>query len=439
MSYDQVFHMDSKTCCASLASCFGCADLQRILTPSAYIDVKNFFHAHAPYSEVPLIHKEILEWRTRAKLAVRGNAMLPEIYRNNLKNRAFDKEASQNSHLEQATIVRAQGASEDESFEKKPTPSKTDSSGCFGIGLFQQGTHQVVPLPHCPLHHPAINRAYGIVYDTMKQMRIAPYVEKNHSGLIRYLQFVVERKSRRVQLTIVATREDPVLEKWVKQLYIEGGFHSIWLNLQSAQTNTIFGNTWKFLMGESYVEEKIADVFFYFHPACFMQAHLSLFEELVRSVQRNMKKDKKVIDLYAGVGVIGLNCAKQSKAVTCVEWSPFAEECFTLSLLKCAPEIQNKAVFYQGPVEKYAHEIMQAEVIIVDPPRKGLDPQVLQAIMTATHAQQIVYISCNPLSFFRDCLLLLEKGWKITYAETYLLFPGSDHVEVLCFLEKESG
>lgn len=374
-----------KTCCASLASCLGCADPQRVLSPSAYADVKNFFHTHAPYIEVPLIHKEILEWRTRAKLAVRGTCEGPE------------------------------------------------------IGLFQQGTHQVVPLPHCPLHHPAINRAYGIVYETMKQMRVAPYVEKNHSGLMRYLQFVVERKSRRVQLTLVATKEDPILEKWVKQLYIEGGFHSIWLNLQSAATNTIFGNTWKFLMGESYVEEKIADVLFYSHPACFMQAHLSLFEELVRSVQRYIMKDKKVIDLYAGVGVIGLNCAEQSKAVTCVEWSPFAEECFTLSLLKCAPEIQKKAVFFQGAVEKYTHVIKEAEVIIVDPPRKGLDAQVLQAMIAATYAQQIIYISCNPLSFFRDCLALLENGWKITRAETYLLFPGSDHVELLCFLEKESG
>ena len=375
----------SKTCCASLTSCFGCADPQRVLSPSTYTDVKNFFNSSAPDIKVPLIHNEILGWRTRAKLAVRGTYEEPE------------------------------------------------------IGLFQQGTHQVVCLPHCPLHHPAINRAYNFVYDTMKQMRIPPYIEKTHSGLVRYLQFVVERKSRRVQLTLVVTREDPLLEKWVKQLYNEGGFHSIWLNVQSAATNTIFGNRWKFLMGESYVEEKIADVLFYFHPACFMQAHLSLFEKLVRSVQQNILKDSTVIDLYAGVGVIGLNCAKQNQSVTCLEYSPFAEECFTLSLLKCAPEIQKKALFVQGPVEKSLSVIHKAEVIIVDPPRKGLDAQVLKAMMDSTQAQQIIYISCNPFSFFRDSAALLEKGWKITTAETYLLFPGSDHVEVLCIFKKESG
>jgi 23S rRNA (uracil1939-C5)-methyltransferase len=102
--------------------------------------------------------------------------------------------------------------------------------------------------------------------------------------------------------------------------------------------------------------------------------------------------------------------------------------------LKCPLEIQKKVDFFQGPVEKY-EAIQDAEVIIVDPPRKGLDASVLQAILSAKKAEQVIYISCHPLSFFRDCTQLLEKGWRVTLAETYLLFPGSDHVELLCILE----
>jgi 23S rRNA (uracil1939-C5)-methyltransferase len=371
-------------CCASLASCFGCAPQERILAPASYSEVKNFFNTCAPEITVPLIHKELTGWRTRAKLAVRGTAAQPE------------------------------------------------------IGLFQQGTHQIIPLPHCPLHHPAINRAYKILYDTMKQRGILPYCEKSGKGSLRYVQFVVERRTRRVQLTLVAVKEDLFLEKWVKQLYIEGGFQSIWLNFQPKAINTIFGERWKLCEGEHFIEDRIADVSFYFHPACFMQAHLSLFEELIRSVQKHMLKGKRVLDLYAGVGVIGLNCAASSQVVTCVENSPFAQECFDLSLLKCSPEIQKKAHFLQGAVEKYADAIDDAEVIIVDPPRKGLDAAVLQAILRSEKAEQIIYISCHPLSFFRDCTQLLEKGWKVVLAETYLMFPGSDHVELLCILEKES-
>ncbi len=385
MEFSTSPYPSSKLCCASLSSCFGCAEPTRILSPAMWTHVKTFFHEHAPHLDVPLIHKEIWGWRTRAKLAVRGTQALPE------------------------------------------------------IGLFQQGTHEVVPLPDCPLHHPSINRAYGIVYDTMKRMRIIPYSEKGHTGLLRYLQFVVERKSRRVQLTLVVTREDPLIEKWVKQLYIEGGLHSTWLNCQSKASNTIFGDRWKFCEGESYVEEKIGDIVFFVHPACFMQAHLSLFEELIRSIQRRILPDKKVVDLYAGVGVIGLNVTAQSQTVTCIEWNPFAQECFDLSLLKCPPEMQKKASFLEGAVETHLPLIQEAEVIIVDPTRKGLDARVLEAITSSTKAEQLIYISCNPVSFYRDCLKLLEKGWRITLAETYLLFPGSDHVELLCILEKESG
>jgi 23S rRNA (uracil1939-C5)-methyltransferase len=346
------------------------------------MEVKNFLNTHAPGIDVPLIHKELNGWRTRAKLAVRGTAAEPE------------------------------------------------------IGLFQQGTHQVVPVPSCPLHHPAINRAYKIVYDTMKQRGIIPYCEKSGTGQLRYVQFVVERKTRRIQLALVVVNEDPFLEKWVKQLYIEGGFHSIWLNFQPKATNTIFGERWKLCEGEPYIEDRIADILFYFHPACFMQAHLSLFEELVRSVQRHMLPGKRVLDLYAGVGIIGLNCAAQSQAVTCVEYSPFAQECFDLSLLKCPLEMQKKVHFHQGAVEKYLGAMQDAEVIIVDPPRKGLDASLLQALLSAKKAEQLIYISCHPLSFFRDCSQLLEKGWKIVLAEAYLLFPGSDHIELLCILER---
>lgn len=376
------FPTSSSNCCALLASCFGCASQERLLAPASHAEVKRFFNTYAPEIDVPLIHKELSGWRTRAKLAVRGTTIDPQ------------------------------------------------------IGLFQQGTHQIIPVSHCPLHHPAINRAYKSVYDTMKHRGIIPYCEKSGGGQLRYVQFVVERKTRRIQLTLVVVKEDPFIEKWVKQLYIEGGFHSIWLNIQSEATNTIFGDRWKLYEGEPYIEDRIADITFSFHPACFMQAHLSLFEDLIRSVQRHIFTHKHVLDLYAGVGIIGLNCAVKSKAVSCVEYNPYAQECFDLSLWKCLPEMQKKVQFFQGPVEKYLDMIQDAEVVIVDPPRKGLEASVLQAILAAKKTEQLIYISCHPLSFFRDCAQLLEKGWRVALAETYLLFPGSDHIELLCILER---
>ena len=258
-----------------------------------------------------------------------------------------------------------------------------------------------------------------------------PYCEQTHSGVLRYIQMVAERKSRRVQLTLVATKDDPFLEKCVKQLYTEGGFHAIWINFQPERTNTIFGKRWKLCEGEPYIEEKIADAACFFHPACFMQAHISLFEEIVRAIQKRILSNKKIADLYSGVGVIGLNCLEHSKSVHFVEFNPFAEECFNLSLLKLSASAKKKAHFHSAPVEKQLDIVRQAEVILVDPPRKGLSAEVTDAIIRS-EAQQLIYISCNPHTFFRDCLKFLENGWRITWAEAYLLFPGSDYVELVC-------
>ncbi len=370
--------------CTYFPQCSGCEEQENPTCPPIWNDLKNFLHTQVPDLEILLIHKEILGWRMRSKLAVRGTTSFPE------------------------------------------------------IGLFKRGSHEVIAIPDCPLHHPAINRAYQTVVDSIVEMRILPYQEKNHSGILRYFQFSVDKKSRRVQLVVVANQsmQSPMLEKWVKQLYTKGGFHSIWINFQPASTNTIFGNHWLLCEGEPYLEEKIDRVAFSFHPACFMQAHLTLFEQLIQSIRKNIIPNKQVVDLYAGVGVIGLNIAQECKQVICIEQNPFAAECFELSRLKLSPDIQKKSHFYSGDVEEFSSIICDAEIVIADPSRKGISAKVLEAINSSTKVQQLIYISCNPLSFKRDTLSLLNSGWKITKAEGYLLFPGTNTVETLCFFER---
>jgi tRNA/tmRNA/rRNA uracil-C5-methylase (TrmA/RlmC/RlmD family) len=366
--------------CSYFPQCSGCEIHDAVTSLPVWEDVKSFFQ-----SNVTLHHRELIGWRTRSKLAVRG---------------LFDDPQ---------------------------------------IGLFKRGTHDVVSIPDCPLHHPAIFKAYQAVREGIVSSKLSPYQENPPSGIIRYLQFVVERKSRRIQLAITINRQgkDPLIDRFVKQLYKEGMFLSIWVNYQPESTNRIFGEKWELIAGEPYLLENLNGLTFYLHPACFAQAHLSLFEQILKSIQSLIFPKKHVVELYAGIGVIGFNVAHLSKQVICSEINPHSEECFQLSRLQMQPEFQKRVSFVPGSVEDNLHLLDPAEVLIVDPPRKGLDPSLLQKILQSPQLEQLIYLSCGFESFKRDCAQLLDHGWKVDKAEAYLLFPGTNHLEILCSLGRQ--
>ena len=370
--------------CDHFPLCSGCSFQKNVNKVPIWKDLTSFFTKAAPHLNVPLIHKETTGWRTRAKLAVRGTTIHPE------------------------------------------------------IGLFKRGTHEVIPILNCPLHHPAINNCLVKVREKLIENKIEPYREELGTGTLRYVQCAVERSSSLVQLTLVVNtlKADEHLIRFVKQLYSMGGFHSIWLNFQPEKTNRILGQEWHLCEGDRYLLEKINTTACYFHPACFAQAHLSLFEEALLSMKSSVLKGASVIEYYAGIGVISLSLADQIKDSLCVEINPYAADCFEKSRDCLDPKDQKKLTFFTEAASGTSRFLAGKNVVIVDPPRKGLDPTLLQAIIDSPDAEQIVYLSCGPHSFIRDSEHLLREGWQITKAEGYLFFPGSDHVEVLCVFEK---
>ncbi|MGL5264479.1 MAG: hypothetical protein ACRDAI_07955 [Candidatus Rhabdochlamydia sp.] len=367
--------------CDYFPVCSGCDFQGQELVPPIFSSLQDFFTKEIPSLEVPLIYQEPQGWRFRAKLAVRGCVDFPR------------------------------------------------------IGLFQRGTHNVVSIPHCPLHHNAILKSYQQVMQSMIEAQIAPYDESK--GIVRYLQFLVEKKSQKVQLSIVVNVSESTskLNSWINYLYSLGGFHSIWLNFNTDRTNRIFSDNWSLCKGEMYLEEKFRDILCSIHPACFVQAHLSLFEHALSIICQETLKAKRVCECYSGMGVIGLNLAASSKEVHCIEINPFAKQCFDQTCSFLPQEIKNKVFFHPTPMEKSLSLLKNSEVVVVDPPRKGLEAFVLDAI-DQSQAEQLIYLSCSPASFMRDCSRLLKTGWRIEKAFGYLFFPGSNHVETLCIMKR---
>jgi 23S rRNA (uracil1939-C5)-methyltransferase len=374
--------LDNSFSCRLFSKCSGCKSQSNVRNPEVWGEICEFLEKHSNLTP-KLISKEITGWRSKAKLAVRGTFKNPQ------------------------------------------------------IGLFEQGSHKVVDLIACPMHYPEIDEAVQEVRKEVIKYKIEPYEEKSHTGCLRYLQMHVSRETSKIQLVLVfnAVSLKESERAFVKGLYTSGMFHSIWANYLDSKTNSIFGSAWKLLEGEEDFFQKIRGISFAFHPSCFSQAHLSLFDDLVSYVDSLVPKEKNVLELYSGVGCIGLSLASRAKKVTLVESSPHAESSLKKTLKSLVEEDRVKCCFLSSRVEEMDVSLHDVDVVLVDPPRKGLSVECKKKVFDSS-AKQLVYISCGYDSFMRDCIEILEKGWKLEESRGFLLFPGTNHVEIVASFRK---
>lgn len=303
------------------------------------------------------------------------------------------------------------------------------------IGLYEAGTHDVVNIPFCRVHHPHINQAVEKIRRWVQNCRIQPYNEKTREGVLRYVQCVVERSSGKVQLTLVinASRLDACSIDWMALVGDDSLWHSLWINLNDTPTNTIFGKEWQLIKGEEYLWEMIAGTWVCFHPANFAQANISVFEKLLVDLNQEVPKNVNIVEYYAGVGVIGFSLADSAKSVQACEINPWAEKSFNQTMLR---QEKKNCSFFKGLATDYLHLLPASDVIVVDPPRKGLDRALLKALLEVEKGKDLWYISCGWPSFKRDCEELLE-GWDLINAHAYLFFPGTDHLEIMAHLKSK--
>lgn len=318
-------------------------------------------------------------------------------------------------------------------------------AGEVDIGLYRAGSHEVVDIPLCRVHHPAINKAVEVLRGWIRSEDIKPYDEASGQGELRYLQFAVRRDTERVQLTLVVNSDlDSNGVGWearVGALFNSTPelWHSVWLNGNTRRDNVILGTQWRLMAGDEWLWDTVGRAQVAFLPATFAQANPDLFGTLLDDLMTIVPQGTKVAEFYAGVGVIGLNLLTHGCAVQLNERTAGAEECFKQSLTRLAPEAAKRATFHTGPVERWTHLVDEAEWVVVDPPRKGLDRSLLTTLKKAQPGTRLVYISCGWPAFQRDAVDLLEAGWLLQGAKAYLLFPGTDQLEVMAWFEKKSG
>jgi 23S rRNA (uracil1939-C5)-methyltransferase len=307
------------------------------------------------------------------------------------------------------------------------------------IGIFAEGSHRVVDIPSCQIHHPLINEAARALKASMRELGSSCYSDGAHAGLVRALQVAVERRSQSAQIVLVCNDRTPaaalpLLDRLRERLGERA--HSTWWNGNAEVTNRILGDAFHHHSGPETLSERIAGAQVYFPPAAFGQNNLDLFERLVAQIHAQVPAGSDVVELYAGCGAIGLGLVASCASLVFNEISPASLEGLALGVRELPAGQRSRVRVVPGPAAAACPEIQPESVVIVDPPRKGLDPEVLREL-SERRPRRLLYLSCDLSSLLRDAELLLASGLKLVHAVGYDAFPYTEHIETLAAFQRQ--
>lgn len=308
------------------------------------------------------------------------------------------------------------------------------------IGLFQAGSHRIVATPHCPIHHPMLNESARAIREAIRESGVEPYVESFHRGELRYVQLVVERTSDRVQVVLVGRATTPAvlggLPEAVERRLGER-LQGLFFNGQPERSNTILGPTWVQLAGDApCVREHLDGTDVFYPPGAFGQSHLPLFDRARRRIADLTPPGLCVAEFYCGVGAIGLGLLGQARELRFNERSPDGLAGLERGLAARPEPEQRRAKVLPGAAGERLGALRGADLVIVDPPRKGLDPALRQALVRDP-PRRLIYLACGLDALLRDLEALRQTGaLRLAGVEIFDFFPFTEHVETLVWLDR---
>jgi tRNA/tmRNA/rRNA uracil-C5-methylase (TrmA/RlmC/RlmD family) len=305
------------------------------------------------------------------------------------------------------------------------------------LGLFELGTHRVVHIPNCSVQHPLINRVANIVRRALVETRITSYSDAAHLGLARYLQVVVERSTQSAQVVLVgnsATAEPFAACLDLVRDRVGSELHSLWFNAHGERSNSIFGPEFRHWCGPPSVIERFGGAAVHYPPGAFGQNNLDSAQLIIEHVRAQIPPGATVSEFYAGVGAIGLSVLDRVSALCMNELSPHSLLGLELGLaqLNCADRAKISVI--PGAAGAARRAAAGSQIVIADPPRKGLDPELVEHLC-AEPPDRFVYVSCSLDSLLSDTAQLLSlRKLRLGSLAAFNLLPFTEHVEtVACF------
>ncbi len=321
---------------------------------------------------------------------------------------------------------------------KVQLPIGTDKAGEPVAGFYAGRTHTLIPVTDCPLEAKGHERIVRAVLSFMADNRVRAYDEKTHTGLVRHLLIRYGFATGEWHLTLVINgRELPHAGTLIDRLKEIPGLVGLALNINEAQTNVILGEETKVLWGSEYLTDRIGDVWVRISPASFYQVNPVQTEKLYDCVARyaDLTGTETVWDLYSGIGTISLYVARRAKEVHGVEVVPQA--------VRDAKENARlngigNVTFTEGLSEDVLRASAAADVVILDPPRKGC-AQTLLTTLADIRPGKIIYVSCDPATLARDVNILRSSGYEIRAYRPFDCFCQTIHVETVVQLVNTQG
>ena len=324
---------------------------------------------------------------------------------------------------------------------KAQFPVGRGKDGC-AIGFYAKRSHRIVDTDQCFLQNACNDEIIGIVRAFLNEFNIPLYDEEKHKGLVRHILTRIGRNSGEIMGCIVINgKKLPNSDILVERLKAVEGVVSIVLNVNKEKTNVILGQKIITLWGKDTITDSIDGIEFEISPLSFYQVNPIQTEVLYgKAVElAGLKGEETVLDLYCGIGTISLFFVRKAKKVFGVEIVP---EAISDAKKNAARNGITNAEFAVGAAEEviprlYKEEGITADIVVVDPPRKGCDEKLLETILQIS-PEKIVYVSCNPATWARDLAVLKEGGYELKEVQPVDQFSHSVHVEVVSLLQKQN-
>ena len=322
-------------------------------------------------------------------------------------------------------------------------PVGIDKNGVPCIGFYAGRTHRIVPCPDCKLQPSVLNEIGNALCAFFAQQGIRPYDEQSGKGLVRHIFLRRGAHSGQIMVCLVCTRAKlPHAEQLCTAL--RGQFpaiSTILLNVNAKNTNVILGSENHILYGPGYIEDTLCGVPVRLGPLSFYQVNTLAAERLygVAAQYAQLTPDDTLLDLYCGMGTIGLSMAEQCRELIGVEIVPEAIESAKANAARMGEAVAAKSRFFCADAGQAATQLaaegLHPDIVMLDPPRKGCDEATLSAVVRMA-PRRVVYVSCNPATAARDAAWLEQNGYHAEKVQPVDLFPRTKHCECVIALSK---
>ena len=307
----------------------------------------------------------------------------------------------------------------------------------INIGFFAPRSHRIINCADCLLQPQSFTDILAVFREYIEQSGVMVYDQTTHAGLLRNIYLRKAFATGEIMVCpVINGKTLPDFERLLEQLKSVDGFKTLVCNINTGRTNVILGEQCKTLYGRGYITDELCGLRFNISPLSFYQVNSAQAQKLYTLAGEMAEpQGKTVLDLYCGTGTISLTMAQKAKQIIGVEIIPQAvQDAKQNALINGVTNARFICDDAKGAAAQLAGQGIKADAVIIDPPRKGCDVELIETVATRLSPERVVYVSCDPATLARDMKAFGLLGYKTVRVVPVDMFARTAHVECVCLL-----